>query len=431
MGLLSEHLACWTLPSSGAGDQPPLAAVNGTSGEPEVVSPADRRNARLYLVGLGVSLLGDSALSLVAGVWVKQLTGSSALAGLTQACIYLPSLLGPLAGLVADRLPRRRLLVAVNLAAGVLVASLVLVPGVVGWWLIHVVMLGYGAALVLTDPAETALFTTLLPLPLRRRVNGVRLGLQETGRLVSPLVGAGLFALVGGAAVAALDALTFLVAALTTSLLRVPPQPARPPRESWRVEVSAGFRHLRTTRPLLVVVAAATAVMAVSGVVVAAQYSLVAAFGRPPAYLGVLAALLGGGSVVASLLSARVIRRLGATGTVAAGLVAYVVGTLMRTVPDLAAVLAGSAVLGFALPWVFLAALTTVQELTPEPLQGRTSAAVTLLLFGPQAPTQALGSLLVAHVGCRAIYLGSAVAALLVLVALLLARHGRRGQWEA
>ncbi|HEY0239557.1 MAG TPA: MFS transporter [Friedmanniella sp.] len=386
-------------------------------------TPADRRNARLYLAGLSVSLLGDSALSLVAGIWVKQLTGSSALAGLTQACIYLPSLLGPLAGLLADRFPRQRLIVAVNLATSVLVGSLLLVPGIAGWWLIHVVMLGYGTALVLVDPAETALFTQMLPLPLRRRVNGLRLGLQETGRLVSPLIGAGLFVVIGGAAVAALDAATFVVAAVTTSLLRVPPEGPRPPRGVWASEVGAGFRQLRSSKPLRVVVAAATAIMAVSGVGVAAQYSLVAALGRPPAFLGVLAALLGGGSVVASLVSGPVLRRLGPVATVVAGLVAYALGTTLRAVPDVRLVVLGSVVLGFALPWVFLAALTAVQELTPDHLQGRTSAAVTLLLFGPQAPVQALGSLLIAHLGYQAIYLGSAAAAVAILAAVLVARR--------
>ncbi len=48
---------------------------------------------------------------------------------------------------------------------------------------------------------------------------------------------------------------------------------------------------------------------------------------------------------------------------------------------------------------------------------------MTLLLFGPQAPTQALSSLLVAHVGYQGIYLGSAAAALLVAV-VVVARRG-------
>lgn len=75
---------------------------------------AARRNARLYLGGLAASLLGTSAMSLVAGVWVKSLAGSSAQAGLVSACVYAPSLAGPLAGLVADRVHRQRWLVTVN-----------------------------------------------------------------------------------------------------------------------------------------------------------------------------------------------------------------------------------------------------------------------------------------------------------------------------
>src|ERR1700685_4873589 len=76
-----------------------------------------RRNARLYLVGLAASLLGNSALSLVAGVWVKTLTGSSAQAGLVSACVYAPSLAGPVAGLLADRVDRTRWLSTVNLVS--------------------------------------------------------------------------------------------------------------------------------------------------------------------------------------------------------------------------------------------------------------------------------------------------------------------------
>ena len=38
----------------------------------------ERRNGRLYLIGLAASLVGNSAMTLVAGIWVKSLTGSSA-----------------------------------------------------------------------------------------------------------------------------------------------------------------------------------------------------------------------------------------------------------------------------------------------------------------------------------------------------------------
>jgi MFS family permease len=84
----------------------------------------------------------------------------------------------------------------------------------------------------------------------------------------------------------------------------------------------------------------------------------------------------------------------------------------------------GSFVLGFALPWVFLAALNAGQQLTPDHLQGRVAAAVTLLLFGPQAPAQALGALLISHVGYRSVYLASALSA--VVLAAVLAQGARR-----
>ena len=77
----------------------------------------ERRNGRLYLIGLAASLVGNSAMTLVAGIWVKSLTGSSARAGLVSALAYAPTLAGPVAGMIVDRVDRRRWLVVVNLVS--------------------------------------------------------------------------------------------------------------------------------------------------------------------------------------------------------------------------------------------------------------------------------------------------------------------------
>ncbi len=381
-----------------------------------------RRNSRLYLIGLGVSLLGSGAMSLVAGVWVRSLTGSSAAAGLVSACVYAPSLLGPVAGLIADRLDRRRLLVAVNLLSGVITLSLLAVRSRGDVWVIYLVMASYGAQLALSGPAESGLFAELLPLPQRLRVNGLRLGLQETARVVAPLIGAGLFTVVGGSGVAALDALTFLIAAWLTAMLRFRSQPrARAGAASGR-ELLAGFAHVRSVPLLRAVAIAAAAAMALSGVVVAAQYSLVSALGQRPAFLGVLAAGLGVGSVVAALSAARVQRRIGERGLVLAGLCNYALGSALYATATIPTALLGSLVLGFALPWIFLAALNAAQRLTPQELQGRVSAALTLMLFGPLAPLQALGAWAITQTGFRSLYLGAAFTA--GLLALAFARLG-------
>ncbi|MFI2641814.1 MFS transporter [Streptomyces sp. NPDC018610] len=391
---------------------------------PEPTTAAERRNARLYLTGLGLSMVGDTALSLVAGIWVKSLTGSSALAGLTQMCIYLPSLFGPLAGLIADRVPRQRFLICVNLCTAVAVACLLFADGAQDVWVICAVMAAYGTSLVLIDPAETALFAHMFRPSTRGRINGLRLGMQETGRLVSPLIGAGLFTWLGGGAVALLDAATFVAAAAATALLKPPPEQARPPRARWRTEILAGAAHIRATPALARILVVAALIMAVSGVGVAAQYSMVAALHRPPGYLGVLASLLGGASVLAGLVSSRVLARVGLDNLALLGLAAFACGSALRSVAWMPSVWLGSFVLGFALPWVFLAALNAGQQLTPDHLQGRVAAAVTLLLFGPQAPAQALGALLISHVGYRSVYLASALSA--VVLAAVLAQGARR-----
>src|SRR6185437_12334160 len=88
-----------------------------------------RRNGRLYLAGLAVSVIGDSALSLAAGIWVKSLTGSSSEAALVSVCVYAPTLAGPLAGALADRVRRRRYLIRLNLVSAALVLPLLAVRG--------------------------------------------------------------------------------------------------------------------------------------------------------------------------------------------------------------------------------------------------------------------------------------------------------------
>lgn len=65
------------------------------------------RNAGLYLLGVVVSGFGTTAMWLVAGIWVKSLTGSDSLAALTVFAMWAPVLAGPALGVLADRLPRR------------------------------------------------------------------------------------------------------------------------------------------------------------------------------------------------------------------------------------------------------------------------------------------------------------------------------------
>lgn len=107
---------------------------------------------------------------------------------------------------------------------------------------------------------------------------------------------------------------------------------------------------------------AATGVMAISGLGVAAQYGLLAALHEPPAFLGVLTALLGAGSILAAVWSPRLIARLSEARVAITGLVNFAVGELLRATGWLPSAVIGSLVLGFSLPFVFLAVLSLAQR---------------------------------------------------------------------
>ena len=102
----------------------------------------------------------------------------------------------------------------------------------------------------------------------------------------------------------------------------------------------------------------------------------------------------------------------------------FALGNAMRATGWLPLAVAGSVVLGFALPWLFLALLHLAQRCTPPQLQGRVSAAVILAFFGPQAPLQALGALAIRHATYQQLYLAGAAVA--VATAIVFTGTGRR-----
>lgn len=377
----------------------------------------ERRNGRLYLTGMAVSVIGNNAMSLAAGIWVKSLTGSSSEAALVSVCVYAPSLAGPVAGVIADRVRRRRFLVWLNLVSAALLLPLLAVSGPGSAWIIFAVMTWYGIHLALSGPATEALFAVMLSQELRQELNGWSLGFAETGRLVSPLFGAGLFALVGGWTVSVFDAMTFVVAAVTLSRIRLREDRPVPQPRRWRADLLAGFGHIRRTPELRRLLPAASVVMSFSAVLVAAQYSLVQGVGEPPSFLGVFSAGLGAGSIVASMLSGRLLRSAGERWLAVLGMANFALGNAMRATGWLPLAIAGSVVLGFALPWLFLALLNLAQRCTPPQLQGRVSAAVTLVFFAPQAPLQALGALAIRYATYQQLYLAGAGVAVATAIA--------------
>lgn len=369
------------------------------------------RNAGLYLGGVLVSGFGTAAMMLVAGIWVKELTGSSSLAGLVTLGTWGPALVGPLIGVLADRVRRRPLLIALHAAMAVLLSVLLLVDSAARVWLIFAVMVAYGVSFVLIDSTEAALVPSVVPGELLGDFNGLRMTINEGMKLLAPLVGAGLFATYGGHPVVLLDAATFVLAALTFTLIRVREEPPPPP-ERWGRQLADGLSHLHRHRPLRHLVACTGATMLLMGINGAVGYAVVdTGLHRPPEFNGVTATVQGVGSLLGGLAAGALLRRFGDRRVTAAAIAVFAAGLALRAVPSLGPVLAGSLAVGLGVPLVLVTVWSAMQRETPGPLIGRVSATVNMLTFGPGTLAVAAGASLLALVDHRVILLVAAVAA--------------------
>lgn len=378
-----------------------------------------RRELRCFIAGQVLSTLGDSAMWIAVGIWIKMLTGSSSAAGLSFFAFIVGNACSPAAGLLVDRVRRRPLLIRLNLLAAVAILPLLLVHGRHGLWIIYTVMVGYGFLNGLIASAQTALMQTVVPAGELGEANGLLQTLLQGLRLVTPLLGAGAVAVVGIGTLVVADAATFLAAALLLVLMRTEePAPVRSAERMTR-QVTAGVRHVLSVPALRQLVLAAVLAVTAFGFAESVCFAVVdQGLHRPPAFLGVLTSAQGAGAVVAGIGAAALMRRIGEGPLVALGLVAAGAGFLLLAPGILAAALLGTALVGASLPWILIGLVTSLQRRTPPELMGRADAAFNVLVTVPQAASIAVGAALLAVVDFRLLL--CAMTALMLLAAAFL-----------
>jgi MFS family permease len=374
------------------------------------------RNARLYLSGQIMSLFGDGALWLAMGIWIKILTGSSAEAGLSFFALALGSLCGPAGGLLADEVRRRPLLITVNLVTAGLVLLLLLVRDRQQVWLIYMVMFGYGVSGSVLGPAQTALVQAIVPAGLLGEANSVLQTAQQGMRLLTPLAGAGLFAVFGPVPVVIGDAATFLVAVATLLAIKVREDRPAPSGQRGLAEFTAGARHIARTAALRQLSITAAVVVTAYGLSETVLFVVLSrGLHRPATFLGILISAQGIGAIAAGLAAAVLMRRLTEGLLACLGIVSATAGYLLLIPASLPSVLAGCVLLGASLPAIIVGIMTLFQRRTPPELMGRASAAFTILYAVPQTIAIALGAGLVAVLDYRVLLL--IIAGLMALAA--------------
>jgi hypothetical protein len=330
-----------------------------------------QRPFRVLLAGQTLTLFGDLALILVLGVWAKNLTGSVSAGGAAFFAMIAPTLFAPLLGCVVDRYPRRRVLIVNDLvtAAGLLPLLLVQGPGTV--WIIYAVAAFYGFSQQVFFAARAALLQSMLTDEELGPANAVLESLRMGLRVAGPVIGTGLFAALGGGAVAVMDSATFLASAALLSSLRVPDIARRAPA-GLLDEIGGGIRHIRATPILRRLMLALCAAVAVLGLLQVVGLALVdTGLHRPATFLGVIFAVEGAGAIAGGFATPALLRRLGEARLAGGGLVLAGISLGLMATPHLASVMVGSAIGGAGFSAFLIGYTTLLQRSTTTELQGR------------------------------------------------------------
>jgi MFS family permease len=389
------------------------------------VTPPARRNPlrtsrsfrRLWLART-TSHVGDGIALVALVLLVQETEGTGTAVGVLLLASSLPRFLGPLAGVVVDRVGQRTLMVLCDLGNAAIFASIAWLRPSFG------VLLALVAASALLDtlfgPAGRSAVPSLVHADDLIQANawmGTSLNLQVA---LGTLLGGALVAAIGVRGALAFDALSFILsAALLIGL---------PPLRSTSTETTTGFLsagrqglafawRTRVVRTFLIVLFLGVSFAALDNI--ALVFLVRETLGAGPVAFGLVSAAFGAGMIVASLgLS---IRRtsVAVTTLLIVAWLASGLGTVATGLAPLIAVAAiGQAVGGFGNGLENIAADTLIQQAVPREMLGRVFGLVTTAAFGGSTLAYAAGGPLLDLTSPRTVFL-IAGAGILVVTACL------------
>lgn len=382
-------------------------------------------NYRIWAAGAIVSNTG-TWMQRVAQDWLvlTVLTDNSGVAvGITTGLQFAPALLlAPVAGAFADRVDRRRLLMATQTAMGALalVLGLLVVTGAAQLWMVYTLAFGLGLAAAVDAPARQAFVSEMVPLEDLPNAVGLNSASFHAGRLVGPGVAGLLIHWFGTGPVFLVNAATFgaVLASLTRMRVRDLSRPERPARGKGAVR--EGVRYVRS-RPDIVLILVTVGMVGTFGLNFQLTTALMArlVFDKGAGEYGLLGSIMAIGSLAGALLAARREHprlRLVLGATAAFGVFA-IVASLMPTYTLFAIALVP---VGLASLTLMTAANSTVQMSTPPHMRGRVMALYMAIFMGGTP----IGSPIIGWVGEEfgarwTIALGGVVALVTVLGCLL------------
>ncbi len=348
-------------------------------------------NYRLYAAGGVVSNTG-TWMQRVAQDWlVLQLTANSGVAiGVTTGLQFLPFLLfAPFAGLVADRMSKRRLLQLTNLAMAVpaLLLGLLTVTGWVEIWHVYLLAFVLGTAAAFDAPARQSFVSEIVEPDDVSNAVGLNSASFNAARIVGPALAGLLIAAFGGGAfgtgwVILLNAVSY--AAPIAALRGMDPSRLDSPEPSPRAPgmIRAGVSYVRG-RPDLLLILGIVGVTGTFGLNFQMTSALMATevFDRGPTAYGLLGTFMAVGSLAGALVAARR-ERVRLRLVFSAALVFGAVEVLAGLAPSYAAYAAIVPLLGVSALTMITSANAFMQLHTEPGMRGRVMALYMTIFLG-------------------------------------------------
>ena len=193
------------------------------------------RNFRLLFFGQTISQLGDWFNSVAVFALLLDLTGSATAVAWMMIVQFLPiAIVGPIAGVVVDRVDRRRVMIAADLIRGVLVLGLLLVRTREQVWLAYVVMALTVTGSAFFEPARTATIPNVTSKEELMPANALSSATWAAMLAVGASIGGLVTAIAGRNIAFVINAASFFVSAWFISRTRYDSTPAaKPPLKGW------------------------------------------------------------------------------------------------------------------------------------------------------------------------------------------------------
>lgn len=358
------------------------------------------RNYRIWFAGAVVSNTG-TWMQRVAQDWLvlQVLTNGSGIAtGITTGLQFLPMLLlGPYAGLLADRVDKRRLMMLTQALSGLwaLVLGVLVLTGTAELWHVYALAGLLGVTTAFDSPARQTFVAEMVPADHLGNAVGLNSASFHSARMVGPAVAGLLVAAVGTGPVFLINAVSFGATVLALQLMRV--SELRPLERAPRAkgQTLEGLRYVRH-RPDIVMIMVIMGVVGTLGMNFQLTTALVATdvFDKGAGEYGLLGSIMAIGSLAGALLAARRSRprlRL----LLGAGLAFGVTGTAAALMPTYWAFAVALIPVGLSALTLMTAANTMVQQSTEPAMRGRVMALYMTIFMGGTP----IGSPLVGWVG--------------------------------